>query len=279
MNRNFFIADPDAFTVSTQTVDDQSWHNGPKPLTIDEAKVSIALAAVAGGMFELGDDLPTLGSTPERLALVKNARLLEMARLGHASTPIDLMTYSAADAQPSIFLLKEDKRQSILTVFNWTDGELKRTLRFGDLGLKDPQKYQITEVFGEKNCCTASGDAIQFVQPPHSVRMYQLVEEGIQPLPLTFEISSAKGNTGDELTFNVVSTAGGASLLDCRWEFGDGVSGEGLTIRHAYTQPGEYTVQATVIGLGGGTSSKTATVKVTGNLATKFVPAEKKRPE
>jgi alpha-galactosidase len=28
MNRNFFIADPDAFTVSTQTVDDQSWHGG-----------------------------------------------------------------------------------------------------------------------------------------------------------------------------------------------------------------------------------------------------------
>ena len=54
MNRNFFIADPDAFTVSTQTVDDQSWHGGQRPLTLDEAKVSIALAAVSGGMFEIG---------------------------------------------------------------------------------------------------------------------------------------------------------------------------------------------------------------------------------
>ena len=48
MNRNFFIADPDAFTVSTQTVDDQSWHGGQRPLTLDEARVSIALAAVSG---------------------------------------------------------------------------------------------------------------------------------------------------------------------------------------------------------------------------------------
>ena len=87
MNRNFFIADPDAFTVSKQTVDDQSWHGGKHPLTLEEAKVSIALAAVAGGMFELGDDLPTLGASPERLALVKNPDLLNIARNGKSSTP------------------------------------------------------------------------------------------------------------------------------------------------------------------------------------------------
>ena len=94
MNRNYFIADPDAFTVSTQTVDDQSWHGGQRPLTLDEARVSIALAAVSGGMFEIGDDLPTLGASPERLSLVKNVDLLDMAKLGRASTPIDLMTYA-----------------------------------------------------------------------------------------------------------------------------------------------------------------------------------------
>ena len=57
MNRNFFVADPDAFTVSTQTIADQSWHESDKPATLDEAKVSIALAAVSGGMFEIGDEL------------------------------------------------------------------------------------------------------------------------------------------------------------------------------------------------------------------------------
>ena len=280
MNRNFFISDPDAFTVSTQTVDDQSWHNGPKPLTINEAKVSIALAAVSGGMFELGDDLPTLGTTPERLALVKNTVLLDMARLGHASTPLDLLTYSASDAQPSIFLLKEDKRQTILTVFNWTAGELKRTLRFGDLGLKDPQKYEISDAFGDKNCCTASGDAINIVQPPHSVRVLQLIEEGIQAVGLSFEINSAKaGKTGEAITFNASAVTGDTPVLNCHWEFGDGSTGDGLNVHHTYTQSGDYSVSATAIGLDAIKSSKTTSLKITGNIATKFVPADKKRPE
>src|ERR1700683_1123359 len=117
MNRNYFIADPDAFTVSTQTVDDQSWHGGQRPLTLDEARVSISLAAVSGGMFEIGDDLPTLGASPERLALVKNADLVDMARLGRASTPVHLMTYEKNDRQPGIFLLKDNERQFILRIF------------------------------------------------------------------------------------------------------------------------------------------------------------------
>jgi len=50
---------------------------------------------------------------------VKNADVIDMARLGRSSTPTDLMTYAASDVQPSIFLLKEDTRQSMLTVFNW----------------------------------------------------------------------------------------------------------------------------------------------------------------
>src|SRR5580704_77020 len=68
MNRNFFVADPDAFTVSTQTIGDQAWHESRKPATLDEARVSIALAAVSGGMFEIGDNLPSLSKAPERLA-------------------------------------------------------------------------------------------------------------------------------------------------------------------------------------------------------------------
>jgi hypothetical protein len=185
MNRNFFIADPDAFTVSTQTVDDQSWHGGQRPLTLDEARVSIALAAVSGGMFEIGDDLPTLGASPERLSLVKNRELIDMARLGHASTPVDLMSYEKSDRQPCIFLLRENPRQSILTIFNWTDQERSRAVDFKRLGLKEPGQYQIVDVFGEKDCCSNSSGAIHLVQKPHSVRMLKLIDD-IRPRGPTF---------------------------------------------------------------------------------------------
>src|SRR5271169_6413484 len=120
MNRNFYVSDPDAFTVSRQTVEEHKWHGGQQPLTLDEARISIALAAVSGGMYEIGDDLPTLGEDMQRVALLKNSHLLEMARLGRSSTPVDLMDYLPEDGQPSTFYLKEDPRQSILAVFNWT---------------------------------------------------------------------------------------------------------------------------------------------------------------
>ena len=280
MNRNFFIADPDAFTVSTQTVDDQSWHNAPRPLTLEEAKVSIALSAVSGGMFELGDDLPTLGATPDRLALVKNTALLDMARLGRASIPIDLMTYAPGDAQPSVFLLKENNRQSILTVFNWTEGELKRNLRFTDLGLKQPDKYQISEVFADKSCCSPSADAINLVQPAHSVRMFKLIENDVQPSAPAFEFHSpTEAKAGETVNFSAQGVDGEEPVLTCHWDFGDGSTEEGLKVQHAYTQSGQYTVRATGTGLDASTNSKTSTVKITGNIATKFVPADKKRPQ
>ena len=42
MHRNFFIADPDAFTVSRQLIEERTIQS---PLTLNEAQVSIALAA------------------------------------------------------------------------------------------------------------------------------------------------------------------------------------------------------------------------------------------
>jgi hypothetical protein len=60
MNRNYFVADPDAFMVTASSAKGQ--------LSLDEAKVSIAVAVVSGGMLEIGDALPSLSSEPERLA-------------------------------------------------------------------------------------------------------------------------------------------------------------------------------------------------------------------
>jgi len=115
MNRNFFVSDPDAFTVSSElVVPDQARNQSEKPLSLNEAEVSIVLAAASGGMFEIGDDLPTLASAPDRLAMVENQDLIHMAQLGRASIPLDLMTYRREDEQPSVFLLHEDRRQTML---------------------------------------------------------------------------------------------------------------------------------------------------------------------
>ena len=293
MNRNYFIADPDAFTVSTQTVDDQSWHGGQRPLTMDEAKVSIALAAVSGGMFEIGDDLPTLGSSAERLALVKNADLIDMARLGRSSVPMDLMTYTQQDRQPSIFLLKESERQSVLTVFNWSDGDRARSIDFVALGLKEPSKYRMVEVFGEPvgtpiggkpfggpNCCANSGRALEIAQRPHSVRVLKLVDESVPLVEPRVEIrAAASAKAGDSVTFGASPSSGAAPVLTCHWDFGDGSSSDGMTVTHTFTHAGDYAVRVTATGLGTTTSQQALTVPVTGEVSTQFDPARKLRPE
>jgi alpha-galactosidase len=280
MNRNFFVADPDAFTVSTQTVDDQSWHGGQHPLTFEEAKVSIALSAVSGGMLEIGDDLPTLGASPDRLALVKNTDVVDMARLGHASIPADLMTYAPSDGQPSVFLLKEDSRQSILTLFNWTEGELKRDITLASLGLKSSGKYQITEVFGAQNCCNNSSDSINLVQPAHSVRMFKLIDNSIPATPPPFEVhAAASASAGDSVTFKAVSSTPEEPMLTSHWDFGDGSAADGVEVSHTYTHEGEFEVHVTATGVEAITNSKTLKVSISGTIPTRFVPADRKRPE
>jgi hypothetical protein len=280
MNRNFFVADPDAFTISTQTVDDQSWHGGQRPLTFDEAKVSMALAAVSGGMFEIGDDLPTLGASPERLSLVRNADLIDMARLGRASTPVDLMTYAPSDKQPSIFLLKENERQSILTIFNWTDGELSRAINFTSLGLKEPGKYRIVDALGDQSCCSDSSDSINLVQKPHSVRMLKLIDNSVPAIEPAFAVQSVtSAKAGETLTFKAVASSAQAPVLTCHWDFADGSSVDGMEVQHAFTHSGEYDVRATATGLDATTNRKTLTVSISGDVSTRFRESEKQRPE
>jgi alpha-galactosidase len=280
MNHNFFIADPDAFTVSTQTVDDQSWHGGQRPLTLDEAKVSIALAAVSGGMFEIGDDLPTLGASPERLSLVRNPALLDMARLGRASTPIDLLSYAPGDQQPSVFLLKENGRQAMLTVFNWTEQSRTRAINFGQLGLKEPGKYEIVDAFGDEGCCNVASGSINLIQKPHSVRMIKLIDNSVPAIPPAFEVQApSSAAAGTTLTFKADAVSPESPGLACHWEFGDGTSSDGTEVRHAYTRPGAYQVTVTVTGLDSVTNRKTLAVAIAGEISTRFDPLQKQRAE
>jgi alpha-galactosidase len=272
MNRNFFVADPDAFTVSTQTIHDQSWHESDKPATLDEARVSIALAAVSGGMLEIGDNLPSLSKDPERLALIRNHDLIQMVRLGKASVPLDLMNFAAEDLQPSIFFLKEDERQSILTVFNWTEKEKDRSIDLSTTGLSANSQYAITDVFDDSNHPSTTTGSVAFHQPPHSVRVLKIIDTHIPATaPSITTDHPAEGNVGAALNL-IAHNTGTNTALSYTWDFGDGVTQEGTSVSHAYTQPGEYNVHLTAIGLGGLTAEDQFKVNITGHMPTTFDP-------
>lgn len=277
MNHNFYESDPDAFTVSKQVLPDRGWHGNKAPLTLDEAESSIALSAVSGGMLEIGDDLPELGASAERLALVRNHDLLDMARLGRASTPVDLMTYRAEDQQPSIFLLKEDARQTLLTVFNWTEAPKEHRLQLTELGLERGDRYRATDVL-RGGAVEVSEGQIALTQPAHSVRMIKLIDSTIDAAAPAFAChgpSEAKG--GETLGFHAEGSDAQRPALEFRWSFGDGVNAEGPNVTHAFTQPGSYTVTVEAIGLGGVSERKNLAVKVVGYVPTVYDPALKQR--
>lgn len=278
MNRNFFVSDPDAFCVSTQVVTDQPWHGGKVPLTLDEAKASIALSAVSGGMYEIGDDLPTLGANPERLALVQNQDLTEMIKLGRTSKPLDLMSYAAEDDQPSIFWMEEDRRQGILTIFNWTYHRHSRSIEFSILGLPASGRYAVSDVFDGKIVATPNPDSFVVDLPPHSARVLKLVNTGVSPRPPAIKVEHVPSvTTGAAATFHAQPANSDDVVVSYRWSFGDGVTLEGQEVSHAYTKPGAYEVVVTAIGLARLSTEKRFPLAVAGSASTRYAPAEKRR--
>jgi alpha-galactosidase len=269
MHRNFFVDDPDAFNVTATHLMERA--NERSSITLGAAEASIALSAVSGGMYEIGDDMPVLGSEKDRLALVENRELLNMAKVGRASTPLDLMTYGPEDGQPSIFLLREDKRQAILTVFNWTKTVRSHTLRLTDLGLPAGHTFGATDVLNQNETVTLGGEAVRLEnQPPQSVRIIKLIDKSVpKAAPTVTAQVPATANTGETITLSVVpgqAEAGGVPAVAYHWDFGDGVSADSAKASHAYTRAGEFTIRLTVDGVDGVPAQKNFSVKVTGNL-------------
>jgi alpha-galactosidase len=264
MHRNFFISDPDAFTVSRQLLEERTIQ---APLTLNEAQVSIALAAVSGGMFEIGDDLPILGSDPDRVALVKNPDLLAMAKLGRAALPLDLLTYADKDEQPSAFLLHEDQRQSILAVFNWTEQPSSHTFTFSDLKLPAGHSYKLSDSFAQNQPLAIDHETLRVDnQPAHSVKLIKIIDTSIPPAApsIAFQVPS-QANIGEEIKLSGTTSKDGVPVLAYRWDFGDGVVADGASLTHTYTAAGNYTVRFTAEGLDGKPAEKTFSIAVSGS--------------
>jgi alpha-galactosidase len=265
MHRNFFITDPDAFTVSRQLLEERTIE---APLTLNEAQVSIALAAVSGGMFEIGDDLPTLGTELERVALVKNPDLIAMAKLGRAALPLDLLTYTDKDEQPSIFLLRQDPRQSMLAVFNWTEKPSSRTFTISDLKLTAGHSYKFVDSFAPDQPLGMTGEKFSIGnQPAHSVKVIKIIDTSIPAAApsVAFQVPT-QAKIGEEIEFSCVASKDGVPALAYHWDFGDGVVADGAILTHAYTAAGNYTVRFTAEGLDGKSAEKTVAIAVSGSM-------------
>jgi hypothetical protein len=272
MHRNWFINDPDAFTVAAQRFTGQRWHTAQKPLSLADAQVSIALVAVSGGMFELGDNMPLLSTQPDRLALVKDHDLLQLARLGRAALPLDLMTYQAEDTMPSVYLTKEDGRVTVLTLFNWSEGARSHTFTLAELGLAQGDSYTASDVLDNGRSVEFGGGKLVLAdQPAHSVRMIKLVDTSIAAAAptITAEVPSS-AETGAVVKFAAMAKADGVPAIAYHWDFGDGTTEDGAQVSHAFTEEASYSVRLKAEGVDGIAAEQTFPIAVHGMLRWQF---------
>ncbi|MGA2743840.1 MAG: PKD domain-containing protein [Candidatus Sulfotelmatobacter sp.] len=266
MNHNFFVNDPDAFNITdSYLLEDR---RAQTPVSLTAAQASIALSAVSGGMYEIGDDMLVLGSEEDRLTLAKNPDLLNIPKVGRASKPLDLMSYQPEDEQPSIFFLKESPRQSILTVFNWTKTSRSHTLKLTDLGLPAEHKFTVSDVLNQGAQVTLDGETLRIEnQPPESVRVIKLIDSTVSASAPTVkaEVPSA-AKAGETIHLSAQADAGGVPAVGYHWDFGDGNSADGPKASYTYTRAMHFNIRLTVDGVDGIPAVQNFSVEVKGNL-------------
>ena len=265
MHRNFFVNDPDAFNTTPQYFGDRP--KRPSTLTLPAAEASIALSAVSGGMYEIGDDMLVLGSQKDRLALVENTNLLNMAKLGRASTPVDLLTYEADDQQPSIFFLKESPRQAILTVFNWTETPRSHELKLAELGLPAEHTFRVSDVLNQNASVTLQGGTVRIENQPESVRVIKIIDDNVPAVAPSVKVQvPSAANAGETIHLTAQTDDTGVPAIEYRWDFGDGTSASGPKVSHAYTRAAAFPARLTVDGVDGVPAVYTFSVNVAGDL-------------
>jgi hypothetical protein len=266
MHRNFFLDDPDAFNTVAETFSDHTRASASYPLS--EAQTSIALSAVSGGMYEIGDDMMDMGAQKNRLALVENQDLLNMAKIGRASIPIDLMTYEAEDEQPSIFFLRESPRQAILTVFNWTKSPRSHTLKFADLGLPSDHSFAASDVLNQNAPMPMVGGTLRIEhQTSKSVRVIKITDNSVSASAPTITANVPSiANAGETFALSAQSDGNGVPAVGYVWDFGDGISADGPKVSHTYTRAGTFTIRLTEQGIEGPAAAESFSIMVTGGL-------------
>lgn len=270
MNRNWFISDPDAYNVCENVPSPRRRQGGQAPpgVTLQEAQAAIVLSAISGGMYEIGDDLPILGAEKERLALVENQDLLQVAKLSRSFTPLDLLSYEPEDELPAIYFLREDQRQSVLAVYNWTEKPRSHTLKLADLGLPAGHTFRASDVLNQGAPISLERAELRLLdQPPHSVKVIKLIDSAVPAAaPTIMGHVPSEASMAIAIKLSSQAEPAGVPALAYHWDFGDGTAAGGPQVTHTYTTNGDFTVRLTVEGLDGLPAQQSFPVKVTGTL-------------
>lgn len=189
------------------------------------------------------------------------------------------MDYLPEDDQPSVFLLQEDRRQAIVTVFNWTEKPREHSIDLRALGITGGP-FEVLDVFAPGTSLPVTDGHITVSQGAHSARAFKIIDKTIPPAaPGLIPHVPTAAATGEGVRFSAQADPPGVPALSYHWTFGDGTAGEGRSVVHAYTTPGEYHAHLVADGVDGVPAEKTFSIVISGSIEIHFKPDRKKRLE
>src|SRR3989441_361568 len=103
--------------------------------------------------------------------------------------------------------------------------------------------------------CTATDSASASAAAPTSVDVSPSPSVGAYANP-------SAAAPGTSLTFSAQATGGPGGFTDYAWSLGDGATGSGVQVAHAFAQPGTYQASVVVTDANGGTASGSVSVTI-----------------
>ena len=176
-------------------------------------------------------------------------------------------TYDLEDGQPSLFLLRQSPRRSILTVFNWTDRRRSRSLSLKDLGLPVSSTMVATGVMDSNATFALEGGAIRLEnQSPQSAVVIKLVDTAVaRAAPTVTAQVPSQSKVGETIVLSARPILARCAI-GYHWDFGDGTDSEGSNVLHCYTRAADFMVRLTVDGPDDDPHAQSFSIRVAGEL-------------
>ncbi len=146
------------------------------------------------------------------------------------------------------------------------------------LQLNPKADYTVSEVLTQTSRSTPLAAALDVQQPPHSVRILKIINTNIPAKAPTITATVASsGKAGEPIAFEAASSDDNNPALHYTWDFGDGVTVDGAKTTHTYTHGGVYAAHLHAAGFAPEPRVQTFSITITGSVATKFMPENKRR--
>src|SRR5207302_70768 len=113
-----------------------------------------------------------------------------------------------------------------------------------DFGLNNGNSYHLTDVLDHDRPIEIAPSGILLNdQQPHSVRLLRIIDESVPAAAPTISVQApSTAKVREDLSFSAQASPEGVPPLSYRWDFGDGITVEGVQVKHTYTKVGKYDV-------------------------------------